>query len=229
MTSASAMTTATVEDLFEWTAYETSPNAKTFAAVVTAAEQRGLEADLVPAFFSLFRAHRHWKVGQHLAQQCLRIQNTTLAEYFAREALDISGGDPFPRISLANVMWARRMPNAIFYEASILRVQVRRMRERQRRKLLQGEIAELQVRAHMYLANPSGARPWLRHVKAKKWMTLETAIVLLLGARHRGDHELQLLATGVLARREGAVGQRIVTLMRQTVVRQLIAVLKARR
>lgn len=212
----------------EWAAYESNPGPETLGALISTAEGGGLGQEIAPALYGLFQATRHWKVAQHLAQHCLRISSLTHAEYFAREALQLSGDDPFARVSVANVLWERRLPNAVLHETYILRVQTRRIRNRVTRRRIQGEIAELNVRALMYLANPQLARPWLTFLINRNYMTLATAITLAFGARHARAWELVYVAAHVLAPHETRIGSRVKALVKQGLTWGLCRALRAR-
>lgn len=190
----------------EWAAYAADPSARTFGALIEAADSAGLEHEVAPALYESFRTARVWKTAQHLAQQCLRLENLTHAEYFAMVALDISGGDAFARISLANVCWQRRLPNAVLHQTFILQRQVKRVRHPARRRLLQGEIAELNVRAYAYLGQMDQARRWLRLLQRRNRITIATGIALLFGARRAGASDLHHQAAAMLTPHAQALG-----------------------
>jgi uncharacterized protein YceH (UPF0502 family) len=204
----------------EWTAYLADPTPQTLAALVTAADKRDQAA-------AALRDKSTWKLAQHLSQLSARAGHLTYAQVFAHRAIALSDGDPFARVSLAEALWMRRLPDAVLTQVQIIRGQARRVEEPQRRELLRRGIADLAVRAFAYGGNTRRCGGWVRRLE-RQGGTREAWLHLLRGARSTGDTASSWVAATALAPHEAAFGGRVRAAIRAALLQKLVAVLRAR-
>jgi hypothetical protein len=197
------------QSLPEWKSYKDDPTGETLAALNLALAKVGQSSVLASVLHRLFIEDGNWKVAQHLALLLEQSGYAVHAMYFAHRARQLSGGDVFARMLFAKILWIRRLPTAILYETTVLRVQVRRLRDRARRRILQREIAELNVQAFAYLKDAESSRRWLNFLRFGGSIALATAVQVLLGFREPGNEDLFNWAAITLAARYEGYGGRV--------------------
>jgi len=216
-------------DLPAWAHYADAPSGNTLGALVAAARASNRNEDVVPSLLTFLNGSGNWKAAQHLSLLCLRDDQLAYADYFSHRALELSGGDAFARITRARVLWERRLPLAVLHETSILRAQARRVRPRKRRRLLQAEIGELNVKAYCYVADLEHADPWILGVRRRGGATIECWVQLLFAARHADHLAHWELASFVLAPHFDKLGARPKAVVLRGLQYGLLRVLEARR
>ena len=215
--------------LVEWATYRDAPSPKTLTSLQEALRQIGRVDALVPGLRKEFVETGQWKIAQHLALLLENQGYSVHAMYFARQAVHRSAGDPIARLMVAKVVWMRRLPTAVFYETDILRVQARRIKNRGRRRLLQAEIAGLNLKAHAYLGNEAAMRRWLPLLLRAGTGSADLALQLLFGAHTDNAQDLRQLAARTLSPHIEAFGGRAQALIRLGVRSAFLNVLRGRR
>lgn len=173
-----------LERIPEWTAYAANPQAAQLAAMVSAvsaATEEGIGFVLFEALRDKLEETGNWKFAQHLAQLLLRDGQILAAEYFAVRALDGSNGDVFARVSLALALWERRLPAAVYYQTAILRVQARRIPRRDRRRLVQQNIAELTCKCASFEHDRKLLGRWYRNLRHSEGPTIGALTTIVMG------------------------------------------------
>lgn len=217
----------TLEDTPEWRAYVSSPSSATLGHLVESAEVAGRGDTVIPALYDRFRQSPDWKTAQHLSQLCCRADHAMYATFFAMRAVDLSGGNPFARVSLAEAHWMRRIPEVVLQETRILRVQARRLR-RPIRAILQSGIANLVVRAHAYAGHIKACHGYSRLLARTGRGTRETWAMLLIVAWQCSDDGQQSLAIAALAPFESGLGGRVQIMMRVPFRNRLLDIFRRR-
>jgi hypothetical protein len=226
---AAAVNSTDLGSVVEWAAYRDAPSPQTLSGLRKALIQVGQIDAMLPSLHKLFIETGNWKIAQHIALLFEARDCSVHAMYFAHQAVLRSGGDPLARLMVAKVTWMRRLPMAVFYATGILRAQVRRIKNRGRRRPLQVEIAELNLKAHSYLGNEAAMRRWLQLLLRAGTGSTDVALQLLFGARTAHTQDLHQLAARTLSPCIQAFGGRAKALIELGVRSAFLNVLRGRR
>ena len=202
--------------------YRVEPCREQFRRVLDAAGAAGQMHLLIPAMRQLYFASQDWRTAQHLALLCEQNGYLTYAVYYSELAIKGSQGDIMARAILAKVLWRRRLPLGVLYQTDIMRVQIRRMHGKCRKRLLQEEIARLNVCAYAYLGRMSDAKKWLQLCQRYPSQCTEMWLRLLLCSNPAESPDLHIIAgnrlAGELDRYSNGVKRRIKASVRIAII-----------
>lgn len=216
------------ESLPEWNAYVAEPSRAKLFPLIAACDAAGCRAALVTSLAREFNAQGAWRIAQHASLEALAAGSLTLAHFWAHQAMTLSQGDVRARIALASVLWARRIPRGVLYQTEIARALARRVHPRNERQLLKVQVAAFSARALAYAGLVDDADRWLTFLIRSRAVDGETALAVLLGARHR-DNELVLLhAAQLLAPWAPRLGPRPRAAVQAALRRALLRLIRAR-
>jgi hypothetical protein len=127
-------------------------------------------------------------------------RDTTLAEYYAAKAVELSGGDLVARLSLARCLCLQRFPEAVLGELSTIELLLETYEPAERRPVFQHEVADLYVNTYCYANRLDLARPWVDQLLQSGHLVRgETLIQLLTSAFHHDVTDLAVRAARILA------------------------------
>jgi hypothetical protein len=175
----------------EFRAYSNDPSPRTLSELLRAANSLESRNELVEALRRLSFQSENWRVSQHLCLVLLDRGLLVHAEFFAHRAVIESRGDPFARLALADILWRRRLPFAVYFQETHIRRECRRIKSRPRRRLAQTQLAELMAKSAAYMCDLKTALPWFNHVR-KVGGQVETWLQVFLAAAYLDARTVQV-------------------------------------
>jgi hypothetical protein len=184
-----------------WLAYSASPEPSTLGLLLKAVGDAELRGSLPRALTTLFTSSANWRVAQHLANELMdEHRDTTLAEYYAAKAIELSAGDLVARLSLARCFWLQRFPEAVLSELNAIERLLLSYEPVARRAVFQHEIADLYVNTYSYANRLDLARPWIEQLLTSgRLIRGETLVQAFTAAFHHDERGLALRLARLLA------------------------------
>ena len=117
----------------EWITYKNNPSPNTLSEFINTCRKQGTEEIILYSLYIAYVNTGNWKIAQHLSLLLEEQKQSTYADYFVYKALQESKGDVSARLLSAKLLWLRRLPLAVINETTIIRHQIKKIKDKNRR------------------------------------------------------------------------------------------------
>ena len=211
----------------EWSAYSAAPSPATLGPLRAFAESNELDTCVIPSLARLFVTTSNWRTAQHLARECIDRAFLGLGLYYARRALELSGDDVIPRMTVVRAYWEQRFCEAALYHADIANAEINELPE-ERRQDFELELADLYANIYLYLRHTERAIPWIHRLLSSSRIRGDTLCLALRAFHHDGEDALAEAVAVRIAPYAASIAGRDAAIVKHVLRRRLLRLLKVR-